>query len=123
MLRGTTAPTPCQTLDFGEVEDYTVNIAANLQGDGTEGRQAAAQLDAVSGVEEVNLYGALDFSSEATDWKLEKSTDGHSFQLLQSGQSRHSFGLERSARASASEIVFIRFQVGTCITIARFYTF
>ncbi len=84
MKRGTTASTPCMTLDYGEVEDYTVNIGANLEG-GTGGRQAAAQLDAVSGVEEINLYAVLDFSPEATNWILEKSTDGQAFQPLQSG--------------------------------------
>lgn len=81
MKRGTTAPTPCETVNNGEVEDYTVNIGSNFNG----GRPAAIKLDAQAGVEDVALYGVLDIPLEATSWVLEKSTDGETFITIQSG--------------------------------------
>jgi len=84
MKRGTVAPTTCETIDNGEIEDYTVNIGPNAGG-GSGDRQAVVTLDAQPGMEAVALYGTLDFISDAGLWILEKSTDGHTFQALQSG--------------------------------------
>ncbi len=85
MKRGTSAPTPCETVDNGEVEDYTVNISTNF-GDGTGGRQAATLLDAVPGVEDVVLYSVLEIPENAATWTLEKSTDGTTFLPIQEGE-------------------------------------
>lgn len=95
MKRGTTAPTPCETVDNGEVEDYTVNISVNFSGEPSE-RQAATTLDAIAGMEDIVLYCVMEFPQNATNWMLEKSTDGLSFQLLESGETataldNHSF--------------------------------
>ncbi len=84
MKRGTAAPTPCETVDNGEVEDYTVNIGLNVGG-GTGNRQASIMLDAQPGVEYVTLYGVLEIPADATFWTLEKLTNGQTFLTLQSG--------------------------------------
>ncbi len=86
MKRGTAAPTPCETVPFGEVEDYTVNVSTGLDGGGTGNRQAAIMLDAQSGIEDVTLYGVLEIPGDAATWVLDKSTDGQTFEPLQSGE-------------------------------------
>ncbi|MCU0346397.1 MAG: SprB repeat-containing protein, partial [Saprospiraceae bacterium] len=83
MKRGTAAPTPCETVANGEVEDYTVNIANNLGGGGG---QALVLLDAQPGVDDVALFGVLEIPQDAASWVLEKSVDGQTFEPLQSGE-------------------------------------
>ncbi len=84
MKRGTTPPAPCETVDNGEVEDYTVNISANFN-DGPSERQAATTLDAIAGVEDIMLYCVMEFPQNAANWTLQKSMDGITFQQLEMG--------------------------------------
>lgn len=86
MKRGTASPTPCETVDNGEVEDYTVNIGSNLGGGGSGDRQAIALLNAQSGVDEVEIFGILELPETAATWVLEKSLDGQNFEPMSSGE-------------------------------------
>lgn len=86
MSRGAGIPTPCATLDFGEVEDYTVNIASNLVGGGADERAAASTLNPVAGLEEVELYAVLELLPGASTWVLEKSVDGENYEVLAMGE-------------------------------------
>jgi GEVED domain/SprB repeat/Secretion system C-terminal sorting domain len=77
-------PSPCETLPFGEVEDYTVVIAANA-GNATGDRALALQLDAVPNLDVIDLYAVVEIAPDATTWRLEKSADGLYFEELQTG--------------------------------------
>ncbi|MEZ4960129.1 MAG: GEVED domain-containing protein [Saprospiraceae bacterium] len=77
-------PTPCETIPNGEVEDYTVNIGGQF-GNGTEERALALQLDAVTNLESIDIYGVVETTPDAAAWRLEKSGDGISFGLFREG--------------------------------------
>ncbi|MCC6724628.1 MAG: T9SS type A sorting domain-containing protein [Saprospiraceae bacterium] len=84
--RGTAAPTPCETLANGEVEDYTINIANNLEGDGTGNRESASiQIAGQAGVEEIAVFGVVKTPSDAGFWVLEKLMDGQTTEPLLTG--------------------------------------
>jgi hypothetical protein len=77
-------PLPCETLPFGEVEEYSVNIAA-VVGGSTGERALSMQLNAQAGHESIDLWGAVETPAGAVAWHLEKSADGFSYQAFQSG--------------------------------------
>ncbi len=77
-------PTPCETVPNGEVEDYTVNIAAQVGG-GTGERSLSMQLNAHANLESIDLLGAVETPIDAAAWQLEKSTDGFSYAPFRSG--------------------------------------
>ncbi len=85
MKRGTAAPTPCETVANGEVEDYTVNIASSLDNGGTGSRQASIQLAAQPNLEEVAVFGILETPANAGFWVLEKLVDGQPAQPMLTG--------------------------------------
>lgn len=75
--------TPCETLPFGEVEDYTVNIVTNLKGDGTEDRTTSLGFEAVAKMASVQLYGAYSQPTGVEEAIFEKSTDGIDYQPIE----------------------------------------
>jgi hypothetical protein len=97
MKQGATAPTPCETIANGEVEDYTINIGASVGG-GTGNRQAALTMEAAPGIDEVVLFTSLELPENASTWKLEKSTDGLQFATLATGE----------ADGQAEESIFVK---------------
>jgi hypothetical protein len=76
------APSPCEILPFGEVEDYTINISNNLTGDGN---LLLLNLSGVSGPEEVDLYALVKTEVEGQQWVLEKSVDNIQFKAIETG--------------------------------------
>lgn len=85
MKRGTAAPTPCETVANGEVEDYTINIASSVDGGGTGNRQASIQLGAQPSVDEVAVFGILETPANAGFWVLEKLVDGQAGEPMLTG--------------------------------------
>jgi hypothetical protein len=75
-------PSSCDTLLFGEVEDYTVNVSG---GDENDLRSSAIQLEAVPGLDVVNLFAVLQTKPEAVGWRLEKSSGHQVYEELFSG--------------------------------------
>ena len=72
---------PCETLPFGEVEDYTVNITNNLN-DG--GNLLIVDLEGAPNIEHIDLYGLV--KTPATgNWTLEKSANNLDFDIIKSG--------------------------------------
>ena len=78
-------PSPCETLPYGEVEDYTVNIAANAGNNIVGNRALALQLDAVPNLDVIDLYAVVEIPKEATTWQLEKSADNNGFEDFAGG--------------------------------------
>lgn len=74
MKRGSAAQA-CETLAYGEVEDYTVNIAP-AAGQGTSQRALALQLEAVPQTDHINLYGVLELAPEARSFTLFRLVEG-----------------------------------------------
>lgn len=72
-------PSPCETLPFGEVEDYTVVIAANA-GNGAGNRAVTLQLDAVPNPGVIDLYAVAEIPAEAATWQLDKSAGDAGFE-------------------------------------------
>jgi hypothetical protein len=85
MKRGA-EPTPCETLPFGEVEDYTVNIANSAGDGGTGDRAVALQLEAIPDVAFIQLYGVMETMPAAAAWRLEKSADNEAFTSIFEGE-------------------------------------
>lgn len=84
MKQGTVAPTPCETIANGEVEDYTLNIIP-AAGGGTGNRQAAIVIEAQLGIDDVAIFTSLELPKNADSWKMEKSTDGLHYETLETG--------------------------------------
>lgn len=82
MKRGGSAM-PCETLAFGEIEDYTVNIVDMLTGDDTDNRAANLSFEAVPEKTWVVLSGAYAFEEPVAQVEVEKSTDGMAYGLLE----------------------------------------
>lgn len=74
MKRGSAAQA-CETLPYGEVEDYNVNIAPAV-GQGTSQRALALQLDAVPQTDHINLYGVIELVPEARSFTLFRLVEG-----------------------------------------------
>ena len=82
MKRGAFA-SPCETIPFGEIEDYTVNIVqATLTGD-PDNREEDLTFEAMPGSTFVDLYGAYYRPDGVISASIEKSVDGEIFQILQ----------------------------------------
>ena len=81
MKRGSYA-SACETLAFGEVEDYTVNITSSLTGENTDNRAANLSFEAVPEKTWVNLSGAYHFAEPVVQIEVEKSLDGMTYELL-----------------------------------------
>jgi len=75
------APGPCETLPFGEVEDYTVNIGPVFTG-GTQ--QLILDLDGSPQIESIDLY-AMVAGKQDGSWELEKSPNGETFETIGNG--------------------------------------
>lgn len=84
MMKRSADPTACETVPNGEVEDYTVNIGTQL-GNGTGERALALQLDAMPGLESIDLYGVVEKTARAAAWQLDKSSDGFTFEPFTGG--------------------------------------
>jgi hypothetical protein len=80
MKRGT-FPTSCETLPFGEVEDYTVNIVNSLN-DNPGDRAEAISFEAVLDKMTVRLYGAFYMKEPVAKAVFEKSQDGLNYHTL-----------------------------------------
>ncbi|MCB9341492.1 MAG: hypothetical protein H6577_25500 [Lewinellaceae bacterium] len=65
-------PTPCETIAFGEIEDYTVNIVNNFGGGGTDDRATSLSFEAVRERTWVKLDGVF-HSREAVAGFLSKN--------------------------------------------------
>ncbi len=99
MKRGGFA-TPCETLAFGEIEDYTVNIVDMLNGDDTDNRAANLSFEAVPEKTWVNLAGAYHFAEPVVQIEVEKSLDGNDYEVLET--------LQGKAIADNSQVVQVR---------------
>ncbi len=75
------APLPCETLPFGEVEDYTINVSLAANG-GTQ--QFVLDIEGSPGLESVDVYAVVAGKKDGT-WQLEKSADNIHFETLQTG--------------------------------------
>ncbi len=75
------APLPCETLPFGEVEDYSVNISPTITG---RSQQLMVDIDGNSGLENIDLYAMVAGKKDGT-WQLEKSADNIHFETMQTG--------------------------------------
>lgn len=78
MLRGNTAPGPCETLAFGEVEDYTVNIAPQVA-------PSPLLINASPELESIDVYATVKPVPGAVGWQLEKSNNNTDFEILGTG--------------------------------------
>ncbi|GAB4251173.1 MAG: hypothetical protein Kow0027_14980 [Saprospiraceae bacterium] len=74
MKRGSAAQA-CETLAYGEVEDYSVNIAPAV-GQGSSQRAATMQLNAVPQTDHIELYGVLELEPEARSFSLFRLVEG-----------------------------------------------
>lgn len=74
MKRGNAAQA-CETLAFGEVEDYTVNISP-AAGQGPSQRALALQLNAVPQTNHIKLYGVIKLAPEARSFTLFRLEEG-----------------------------------------------
>ena len=81
MKRGGYA-SPCEVLDFGEVEDYTVNIADLLSG-GSGQRSSQVYLEASRQQSQVEVFGNFYFPEGIAQMDLEKSLDGDAFEHME----------------------------------------
>jgi len=83
----------CEVLDFGEVEDYSVNISDLF----SESNQRSAQVyfQASRNKSQVDLFGNFYYPEGVTQMDLEKSLDGVSFEILET--------ISGSAKADAIE--------------------
>jgi len=71
----------CQTLDFGEVEDYTVNI---LPPTSPQNRMVSFRPFKVDN--RVDLYGVFNLEEEISDILIERSVDGNDFFQLETNE-------------------------------------
>ncbi len=99
MKRGSYA-SACETLPFGEVEDYTVNITNSLTGDDTDNRATSLSFEAVPEKTWVNLAGAYHFVEPVVQIEVEKSLDGNDYEVLET--------LQGKAIADNSQVVQVR---------------
>lgn len=83
-MKRNAAPSPCETLPFGEVEDYTVVIAASAA-NGVGQRALALQLDAVPNLDVIDLYAVAEIPAEATTWQLDKVANDAGFENFAGG--------------------------------------
>jgi hypothetical protein len=72
-------PTACETIPFGEVEDYTVNITQGLTGEDPDNRADNLNFQAVAEISSVRLSGAYHQPEGVAEVIFEKSTDGEIF--------------------------------------------
>ena len=93
------APSPCEMLPFGEVEDYTVNIVNSLTS-GTDDRASNLGFEAVREKTWVHLYGAFHFPEAVSSIEVEKSTDGHHFELLADFEGKQEAGARQVVRTT-----------------------
>ncbi|MEO1258994.1 MAG: GEVED domain-containing protein [Bacteroidota bacterium] len=80
-LKRSSAAAPCETLPFGEVEDYTINIVNNLNGGGSF---LIVDLEGTPDIEHVDLYAMVNTDVPGS-WTLEKSTNILDFELMENG--------------------------------------
>ena len=80
-------PTPCESLPFGEVEDYTVNIALNANGGNGE-NSLVLNLNGTPDVGHIDLYAVMKSNVANGFWELEKSNDNMHFEVIQSGETQ-----------------------------------
>jgi hypothetical protein len=99
MKRGSYA-SACETLPFGEVEDYTVNIVNSLTGDDLDNRAAKISFEAVPEKTWVSLYGVYHFAEPVVQIEMEKSVDGQIYELLESAEGK--------AKADNAQVVQVR---------------
>ncbi|MBK8561876.1 MAG: hypothetical protein IPN76_00590 [Saprospiraceae bacterium] len=99
MKRGSYA-SACETLPFGEVEDYTVNIVNSLTGDDLDNRAAKISFEAVPEKTWVSLYGVYHFAEPVVQIEMEKSVDGQVYELLESAEGK--------AKADNAQVVQVR---------------
>ena len=81
-LKRDAPPLPCETLPFGEVEDYSVNISNNYNGGGNF---LIADLSGTPDIEHIDLYALVKTTVENGHWSLEKSMDNLHFETIQTG--------------------------------------
>ncbi|HHM20632.1 MAG TPA: hypothetical protein ENJ20_01295, partial [Bacteroidetes bacterium] len=74
--------TPCETLPFGEVEDYTVLITSNAN---SPSNQLSLNLTGVHEVESIELYAMVRTGAQNAYWVLEKSADNVHFETIRTG--------------------------------------
>ncbi|MCB0521122.1 MAG: hypothetical protein KDD27_19445 [Saprospiraceae bacterium] len=75
---------PCETIAFGEIEDYTVNIVNNFGGGGTDDRATSLSFEAVRERTWVKLDGVFHSREAVAGIFIEKSLDGHVYETLES---------------------------------------
>jgi hypothetical protein len=105
-------PSPCETLPFGEVEDYSVNVTNSLAGgDPTGDRVANIGIHAVLNKMAVQLYGAWNEPGGVREAVFEKSTDGVDYQAIASFLGKTSGALSTSDESLEEGFNFYRLQL------------
>ncbi|MCB0521123.1 MAG: HYR domain-containing protein [Saprospiraceae bacterium] len=75
---------PCETIAFGEIEDYAVNIVNNFGGGGTDDRATSLSFEAVRERTWVKLDGMFHSREAVAGIFIEKSLDGQVYETLES---------------------------------------
>ena len=82
-MKRDTEPGPCETLPFGEIEDYHVIITDNFNGD--PGGFQVVQLEGTPSVESIDLFGLVNAETAYSYWVLEKTISGSYFEIINKG--------------------------------------
>jgi hypothetical protein len=82
------AASPCEELPFGEVEDFTVNVANTLNDPGADNRASNLYFDATPEKTWVNLSGAYHFAEPVVQIEVEKSLDDSHYEVLETVQGK-----------------------------------
>ena len=80
IMKRDAAPSPCETVSFGEVEDYTVNITAAGGNGFAVNHILRLEVNEFEENADINFYGLIPAEMIATD--IEKSYDGTSYFTL-----------------------------------------